>query len=439
MDNIQWGNSTRAQDIINGITGVGLNSAPNTVPTTPKSQPSTPEFPKNSWESYATSPKRAIRTYRADTADLLKSEPVSLAHITISEQSKGTNTQVIRNFAPASRNYIDSIKSFFRVALYTLISLFLVTGAVMLLILGVSQYKFGFLGQGLNNLADNYAGRIYTFFGFTKTSVTPAVDNNEPTGATPAGSNNLNKPIFGNTNNQTGSTNGNQNPNQSQPVTGTRPTTNQNNNPSSPVNTPGIMLNGIIKVDYEISTSIRRGVTLSSVIQDSIANKNLNESELAGIHISNPKDNETTSELTSEELLIAIASRAPELVRKSLNNEFVVGYSGPGKNPFLILTTDNFPEAFAGMLAWENSLYDDFATIFNLPTLGVVSAVQRQVYEYSDGVILSRDVRILKNSGDLPPLYYGFTDKNTVLITTSDTIFKKITERLDSAAYIRQK
>lgn len=430
MDNIQWGNSTRAQDIINNITGVSINPAPNPAPAPTKTQPGTPEFPKNSWESYATSPKRAIRTYRADTADLLRSEPVSLAHITITEQSKGTHSQVIRNFGSTAKNYSNSIKSFFRVTLYTLISLFLVSGALMLLIIGVSQYKFGFLGQGLNNLADNYAGRIYTFLGLTK-NPTEVTDSNQ---TTTTGT--QNKPVFSGVNNRP------QNNTQDTRDPGTQVSTNKPNTGNSTqtnASIPGILINGIIKVDSESSVSIRRGTTLAGLIQESIANKDLKVDELVGINIYNPKEDGTNNSLKTEELFIAIASRAPESARKPLNEDFVVGYSGPGKNPFLILTTSNFPEAFAGMLAWESTLYDDFATIFTLPIIGGLSVNQRQIHEYGDGLILSRDVRILKSIGARPPLYYGFVDKNTILITTSDAVFKKITERLDSAAYIRQK
>lgn len=439
--NIPWGNSTQApfygandpNKISNNASAMGQMSLQPEDPLAQQANPvtepppinRTPYFAPNSWESYSTRPRMPIRTYQADTADLMRSQPMSLAHITITEQSRGTSAHIIRNVAPARAH-----GGFVKTILYSLISVLMILGAFTLLILGLSQYKLSFLGPGINNIAENYSTKIYNFLGITKT---PNPGSN--TGS--SGNSGTRPPVFGNSGNT--NTTGN---------TGSAGTGNPSTNPANNTNNgiggvatidSGLIVRGIIKVDYGADVTIQRGTTLAALIQGAKANRNLKTDQLLGINVYNPNDNGTTPYLTSQQMLVAIASRAPDSIRKALDNDFVIGYSGPDNTPYLILTTKDFAKAFAGMLAWETSLYDDFATIFSLPIDETASSIQRPAYNYKDGLILSRDVRILSSNGNKPPIYYSFVDKNTILITTSDVATKRIIEKLDLGAYIRQK
>lgn len=91
------------------------------------------------------------------------------------------------------------------------------------------------------------------------------------------------------------------------------------------------------------------------------------------------------------------------------------GYSGE-RVPFLALEMTDSTIALGGLLAWEQTLYSDFMTVFstyiNSPTAS----------RFIDASLAGVDVRVLKNTAGEEVLLYGILN-NTILITTDSLTF----------------
>jgi hypothetical protein len=93
------------------------------------------------------------------------------------------------------------------------------------------------------------------------------------------------------------------------------------------------------------------------------------------------------------------------------------------ETPWVVFTVSDKNTAFGGMLDWENYLYSDLA-----PILTTKSGLSRNRYE--DGIIDTIDVRILKNADGSEAIVYGFTNYNSLLITTNTTAFLNLAGKM---------
>jgi len=128
------------------------------------------------------------------------------------------------------------------------------------------------------------------------------------------------------------------------------------------------------------------------------------------------------------ELLSVWPHTMPSGLARSLNSPFMLGiYSRtPGNNiPFLIFTTSSYEYAFAGMFGWENTIYDDFYTLFGIEKKDLATKIFR------DATIGGKDVRMFRNPEGEMLLMHAFADNNTVIITTGESAFIKILSELN--------
>ncbi len=92
-------------------------------------------------------------------------------------------------------------------------------------------------------------------------------------------------------------------------------------------------------------------------------------------------------------------------------------YFGSIRNtePFIAIKTTDSVASIGGMLLWEETMRDDLAEIFEL------SNSENSDYRFRDGTLSGIDVRVLKNNNGEEEIIYGFTDSNTVIITTDSS------------------
>ncbi len=139
----------------------------------------------------------------------------------------------------------------------------------------------------------------------------------------------------------------------------------------------------------------------------------------------------------------------PSVISRSLKDRFMLGVYGEEsgqKTTFLALTTDFFQNAFAGMLLWEDAaLADDLALLLNykdrakrndLSTSTPASYFGIQG-SYSDRVLRNRDVREFRNSYGELLFLYSFINKETLIITTSESAFIGLVDRIEKDSYVR--
>lgn len=144
--------------------------------------------------------------------------------------------------------------------------------------------------------------------------------------------------------------------------------------------------------------------------------------------------------ITSSEFVSLMGFKMPDIIKRVLASDFMVGtYSGGENLLFVILKTSSFDNAYAGMLAWEVDLARDLGPLFRLSGYNNGSGILAQltpttVKKFEDGVIVNKDVRLLRDDNGQIILLYGIIDTQTIVITTNDTAFKKIVDRLNKEA-----
>lgn len=107
----------------------------------------------------------------------------------------------------------------------------------------------------------------------------------------------------------------------------------------------------------------------------------------------------------------------PDLLGRSVDNPFTLGviYRADGAaRPFLILTTDSFESAFAGMISWEKTMAQDLAAIFQ---------EEEGLPPWKDRVVRGSDARVLLDRTRDPILLYAFPDRRTILVAPDEETF----------------
>jgi hypothetical protein len=137
---------------------------------------------------------------------------------------------------------------------------------------------------------------------------------------------------------------------------------------------------------------------------------------------------------------------APNVLSRSLNGEWMLGtYDDNGDSaPFMILTDNFFQNAYAGMIAWENTMSDDFSNVFGYSNITVSGNGTSTLASYfniqgsfKDGVIENKDIRLFTKADGTVLIMYSFVDNSTIVITTDEKALSEIINRLEKQTFIR--
>lgn len=129
----------------------------------------------------------------------------------------------------------------------------------------------------------------------------------------------------------------------------------------------------------------------------------------------------------ASEFFTDVESGIPESLARALAQNFFFGvHAFNGNQPFIILRTDYFESAFAGMLKWEHTMARDI-----LPLFGKTLTPETISRPFEDIVIRNRDLRALRDPNGTVILLYIFYDKNTAIIATADETIKEVVDRLN--------
>jgi len=154
-----------------------------------------------------------------------------------------------------------------------------------------------------------------------------------------------------------------------------------------------------------------------------------NLSTITGINLVRKTNATTTEAVPAGDFLEQLQIQTDTSFVRALEPNFVFGFHILGQTePFLILKTNSYDSAYAGLLRWENYLATDLGPIFlSTTTVGF----------FEDKIIYNKDTRILSDADGKIILLYSFNDKNTIIITTNETTFKNLVDRLRAAKLIR--
>lgn len=123
-----------------------------------------------------------------------------------------------------------------------------------------------------------------------------------------------------------------------------------------------------------------------------------------------------TQTIPAPRFLLALGT-IPDLLGRSIDDPFTLGiiYRADGAaRPFLILTTDSFESAFAGMISWEKTMPEDLAVIFQ---------GEEGIPPWKDRVVRGSDARVLLDRARDPVLLYAFPDRRTILMAPDEETF----------------
>ncbi len=192
----------------------------------------------------------------------------------------------------------------------------------------------------------------------------------------------------------------------------------------------------IILADTEKSLDIA-GLNREQIINTLLRERDESTMTLSSVTALKLKEGkgEQARTIGAEEFFAKLQSRAPSELARSLENNFMFGIHTLSKNqPFLILKTSYYQNAFAGMLAWEKNLKEDLGPIFIPPERATIASTSDQVLNkngtFEDAVVKNRDVRALRGEGGKIVFLYSFPDKNTIIITTNTDTLEKVAARL---------
>lgn len=134
-----------------------------------------------------------------------------------------------------------------------------------------------------------------------------------------------------------------------------------------------------------------------------------------------------------ENVLSILAPNMPPSLSRSFDKEYMIGiYSFNINEPFIILTTNDFANSYSGMLKWEKDMVSDLGKIFSIS-----QDVGSSTMEFKDEASRNKDLRVLRRSDKVSLLVYSFIDKNTLVITTNDTILNAIVGKYNISKQIR--
>ena len=215
---------------------------------------------------------------------------------------------------------------------------------------------------------------------------------------------------------------------------------------STPVSTSNsnTLTTSLIQADSSslIKTDNLSAGTILAAIKAEIA-KSQAPGTIKEIILVNTASDGTISRLPIGELLSTFAIPAPNLLSRTLTNQWMLGVSTDSsgqKTPFVIVTTNFFQNAFAGMLQWESSMASDLAPYLNLNTQVSSSAPLNNPLangSFRDEIVQNKDVRAFVTKNGETAFVYSFLDNNTLAITGNDQALSQIISRLEQRAFVR--
>ena len=135
---------------------------------------------------------------------------------------------------------------------------------------------------------------------------------------------------------------------------------------------------------------------------------------------------------TLEEFLTALGTRAPADLVRALSSDFFFGIHTVDENaPLLVIPVFSYERAFAGMLAWEQTMNADLSPVFaTVPPQVIGPSGLPESRRFEDVIMRNYDVRALKDDAGVIQLFYSFPTRSVLIIGESPYSFTEILSRL---------
>lgn len=167
--------------------------------------------------------------------------------------------------------------------------------------------------------------------------------------------------------------------------------------------------------------------TLASIAKERTVS--LTQGSIENIYLTENITTETgslkASAVSANKFFSLITTTAPDILMRSLEDQFMVGFLGEANNtvtPFIILKISSYDTGIAGMLAWEDTLPDFFDILFGTK----INATIINNSSFHNTLTPGSTTRFIGETDGLK-IVYTFVNSSIIIITTSENALEKIT------------
>ncbi len=214
--------------------------------------------------------------------------------------------------------------------------------------------------------------------------------------------------------------------------------------PTVPVKEQQPLSTSLISVDEAVAFSID-GESHPTLMQKLTTLRDRTQLSLGLIREMYPDridENGAHTRIDIQDLLPLMAPNAPPELVRSLASEYVLGaHVFDGNQAFIILTTGQYQQTYAAMIAWEPAMMNDLSPLFDrrprprtaneqLPTASLPAVIKS---DFFDAVVENQDSRVLKDAQGNGILLWTFVNQHTLVIATNDRTLREIVSRVQNA------
>lgn len=179
----------------------------------------------------------------------------------------------------------------------------------------------------------------------------------------------------------------------------------------------------------------------ATTIKERVDQSALTLGEIKNIYFTEGEGTAETT-ITAQKFLTLLNANVPPEILRTLQPQYMFGmYAYNGNQRFLILRVGSYDTTFAGMLAWEVNLWQDFKEPFALAddtpvaTTTIASGTTSnlsglEVKKFEDASFDNKNARVVRDSSGNIIFLYSIIDNNTVVITTSVDTLHEIIRRM---------
>lgn len=223
----------------------------------------------------------------------------------------------------------------------------------------------------------------------------------------------------------------------------------------SPIANPVPEAPVVIKVPSVIDSDKQVTFNLDGIPRDNIinqinfeANKSpLPKGQILEMLLKEKKGGEDVT-ISGAGFLNKIGISIPDVLLRSIKDRWMFGIyteKDSQRTPFVVLTTDFFQNTFAGMLAWEKTMPDDLSELFRYKdrvreadnASSTISSYFGITGDFIDRQLRNRDIREFRDRRGNLLFLYAFIDEKTLMITSTESAFMDIIDRIEKQNYIR--